>query len=151
MSDGKIIELLKITNGHLPRVKYEYEYDRVNAELYSRTTESNNAVQIYQQFVDQNISLKRREDELLLNISKLEAKERELQKSTNELQQQLSTLSEYEFNTCNLYPEIKHEEIIPNGVLIPHHTSHNFCKVKFPATEVLSIPETISQRLLTSK
>jgi predicted transcriptional regulator len=63
MTDGEVIELLKIANRHLPRVRYEY--NRVNAELSSRTAELSNTVQIYQQFVDQNIALKRREDLVL--------------------------------------------------------------------------------------
>jgi len=127
MDDDEVVELLKIASGYLPRVKYEY--DIVKSELNSKKAELTNTVQIYQQFVDQNIALKRREDELLLNISKLETKERELQKTINELQQQLSTLSEYKFNTSNQNPKVKHEETISNDVLISPHTSHDFCKV----------------------
>jgi hypothetical protein len=44
----------------------------------------------------------------------LEVRERELPRIINELQQQLSTLSEYEFNTSNMNPKIKHEENISN-------------------------------------
>ena len=103
--------------------------------------ELSNVVSCYQQFVDQNIALKRREDELRLIIGKLEARERELQKTINELQQQLSTLSEYE---SNLNPEIKHEETISNDVLISPHTSHDFCKVEIPACEV---PNNVATRI----
>jgi hypothetical protein len=115
IGDDEVVELLRIANGYLPMVRLEY--DRVQSELNSCKADLDNAVRIYQQFVDQNIALKRREDELRLNIGKLEARERELQKTIDELQQQLSTLSEYEFNTSNLYPEVKHEETISNDVL----------------------------------
>jgi hypothetical protein len=136
MGDGEVMELLRIANGYLPMVRLEY--DRVQSDLNSCKADLDNTVRIYQQFVDQNIALKRREDDLLLNISKLEAREGELQKTIDELQQQLSTLSEYEFNISNLYPEVKHEETISNDVLIPPHTTHDFCKVVIPAGEVSS-------------
>ena len=38
----------------------------------------------YQQFVDRNVELKSREDELQLSINKLEAKEAELNKSSSQ-------------------------------------------------------------------
>jgi hypothetical protein len=110
----------------------------VQSDLNSCKVDLDNAVRIYQQFVDQNIALKRREDELRLNIGKLKDRQGELQKIIDELQQQLLTLSEYEFNTSNLYPEVKHEETISNDVLISPHTTHDFCKVEIPASEVLS-------------
>jgi hypothetical protein len=68
----------------------------------------------------------------------LEAREGELQKTINEFQQQLSTLSKYEFNTSNLNPEVKHEEIMSNDALVSSNTSHDFCKVEIPASEVSS-------------
>ena len=73
MSDGEVIELLKVANGHLPRVRLEY--DRLKAELNSLKAELSNSVRIYQQFCDRNIALKNREDELLDTISKLEGTE----------------------------------------------------------------------------
>jgi len=42
--------------------------------------ELNNTVQIYQQFVDSNVALKKRENELQQTIDELEAKKAELQK-----------------------------------------------------------------------
>ena len=42
----------------------------------------------YQQFVDRNVELKRREDELQLSINGLEAKEDELQRTISGLKQQ---------------------------------------------------------------
>jgi hypothetical protein len=42
---------------YLPRVRLEY--DRVKAELDSGKAELSNTVQIYQQFVDRNIALKK--------------------------------------------------------------------------------------------
>ena len=62
MSDGEVAELLKIAKGYLPSVRLEY--DIVKAELNSIRAELNNTVQIYQQFVDSNVALKKRENEL---------------------------------------------------------------------------------------
>jgi hypothetical protein len=76
MKDGEVIELLKIANGHLPRVILEY--DSLKDEINSLKAEMHNSVRIYQQFVDRNVALKRREVELQLNVNELEAKEDEL-------------------------------------------------------------------------
>ena len=78
MSDGEVIELLKIANGHLPRV--QLEYDRLKAELNSLKAEINNSVRIYQQFCYRNVALKNREDELQLSIKELKTTKVELQK-----------------------------------------------------------------------
>jgi hypothetical protein len=56
------------------------EYDRLKAELDSLKAEISNSVQVYQDFCDRNIELKKREDELLHTIGELEAKRTELQK-----------------------------------------------------------------------
>jgi len=118
MGDGEVVELLKIANGYLPLVRLDS--DRAKAELNSWKAELNNAVQIYQQFVDSNIVLKRREGELLLSISKLEARERELLKTTTEFQQNRSMLMENTTDIANLNSEVKHEIIMStNDVLIP--------------------------------
>ena len=58
MGDGEVIELLKIANGHLPRVRLEY--DRFKAEINSLKAEINNLVLIYQDFGDRNLALKKR-------------------------------------------------------------------------------------------
>ena len=42
MGDGEVVELLKIANGYLPRVRLEY--DRVKDELNSCKAELNNTV-----------------------------------------------------------------------------------------------------------
>ena len=78
MGDGEVVELLKIANGYLPLVRLEY--DRTKAELNSLKAELSNVVRIYQQFVDSNIALKKRENELRQTIDELEAKKAELQK-----------------------------------------------------------------------
>ena len=103
MGDGEVVELLKIANGYLPRVRLEY--DRINEEINYAKSELNswkaavsNEVRVYQQFVDRNIALKNREDELQLNINELEAKEIELQKATIDLQQHLAEFNEYNGN-----------------------------------------------------
>jgi transposase-like protein len=99
MDDGEVVELLKIANGHLPRVRLEY--DRLKYELNSLKAETNNTVRTYQDFCDRNVSLKKREDELQLSISELERKETRLNESLSEFQ---------ENDDINL--EVKEEEVI---------------------------------------
>jgi predicted transcriptional regulator len=86
MSDGEVVELLRIANGHLPRVRLEC--DRLNEEINLAKAELNswkavlsNEVLVYQNFCDRNLVLKNREDELQLSINELESKKAELQKS----------------------------------------------------------------------
>ena len=81
MKDGEVVELLKIANGYLPRVRLEY--DRLKDELNSWKAELRNTVQIYQGFCDRNMELKKREDELQHSINQLEAKEAELNESSS--------------------------------------------------------------------
>ena len=77
MGDGEVVELLKIANGYLPRVRLEYdrlkeEKSSLEAELNSGKAELSNIARTYQQFVDRNIELKKREDELQHSVNKLE-------------------------------------------------------------------------------
>jgi predicted transcriptional regulator len=88
MGDGEVVELLKIANGYLPRVRLEY--DRAKEELNSTKAELNsqkaaiiNEARVYQDFCDRNLELKKREDELKLSINELEAKEAELNESSS--------------------------------------------------------------------
>jgi predicted transcriptional regulator len=92
MKDGEVVELLKIANGYLPRVRLEY--DRHKAELSSLKAEVSNSVRIYQDFCDRNLKLKNREDELQLSINELEAKRTELKKSTTKSNQHLAEFQE---------------------------------------------------------
>src|ERR671918_2374928 len=118
MGDGEVVELLKIANGYLPRVRLEYdrfkeEKSSLQAELNSSKAELNNIARTYQQFVDRNVALKRREDELRLSISELERKETRLNESLSEFQDNNAD------NDC-LAPEVKQENIIStNDVFIP--------------------------------
>jgi hypothetical protein len=73
MGDGEVVELLKIANGYLPRVRLEY--DRVKEEISSNKAELNswkaavsNEVRVYQDFCDRNLALKNRKDELQLKF-----------------------------------------------------------------------------------
>ena len=89
MGDGEVVELLKIANGYLPRVRLEYdrlkeEKSSLKAEINSWKVEISNAVRVYQQFCDRNIVLKKREDELQHSVNKLEAKEAELNESLSQ-------------------------------------------------------------------
>ena len=119
MSGDEIAKLLKIANGHLPRIKYEY--DRLQAELNSLKVEISNSVRIYQQFCDRNIALKNREDELLHATSELKNKKNELEKIITELNQHVSELRENETDNTILNPEVKHEGTTStNDVLLSH-------------------------------
>jgi predicted transcriptional regulator len=105
MGDAEILQLLEIVNGQLPRVRLEYdrlkeEKDWLEAELNSWKAAVGNEVRVYQQFVDRNVALNNREDELQLSISELERKETRLNESLSEFQ---------ENSDINL--EVKEEEI----------------------------------------
>ena len=118
MGDGEVVELLKIANGYLPRVRLEY--DRVRNELNSMKAEVSNTVRTYQDFCDRNLVLKNREDELQQIIDAMENKRTELQKTTTELQQHLADLQENNAYRDYLNPEAKQENIIStNDVFIP--------------------------------
>ena len=87
--DGEVVELLKIANRYLPRVRLEYdrlkdEKSSLEAELNSWKAELSNIARTYQQFVDRNIELKKREDELQLSINELEVKAAELNESLSQ-------------------------------------------------------------------
>ena len=124
ITDGEVVELLKIANGYLPRVRLEYdrlkeEKSSLQAEINSWRTELSNTVRTYQQFVDRNLELKKREDELQLSINELEVKEAKLQKTT-ERKQHLAEFQENNLYNDNLNLEIKQEEVIfTNDVFIP--------------------------------
>jgi transcriptional regulator with XRE-family HTH domain len=133
MGDAEVAEVLKIANGSLPRVKLEYdriryecnsleaELNAMKAELNSRKAELSNAAGIYQQFCDSTLKLKNREDELKQSISRLEAREAELQTRLN------MTLSE--FQECT--PDNK--RIIDTGQLsFPNLTFDDITFQEFP-------------------
>ena len=101
MSDGEVIELLKIANGHLPR--FQLEYDRFKAELNSLNADISNSVRIYQQFCDRNVELKNRENELQRSISELEAKNIESQEAR--LNESPPELQDGNTDNDNLYDE----------------------------------------------
>ena len=84
MGDGEVIELLRIANRYLPRIRLEYdrvkeEINLSKAELNSWKAAISNEVRVYQDFCNRNLALKNREDELQLSIKELEIKETELQ------------------------------------------------------------------------
>ena len=117
MGNVEVAELLNIANGHLPRVRLEY--DRLSerkrlleAELKSWKAEVSSAARTYQRFCDRNLALKNREDELKLSINKLEAKQVELRKTTTGLEQHLAELQENNAYHDNLNSEVKQQYII---------------------------------------
>ena len=90
--DREVIELLKIANGYLPRIRLEHdrvirEVNSHKAELSSWKAATSNEVRVYQDFCDRNLALKNREDELQLSISELERKETRLNESLSEFQE----------------------------------------------------------------
>ena len=125
LGDGEVLEVLKIANGHLPRVRLEYnrvkeEKSSLEAELNSWKAELSNIVRTYQDFCDRNLELKMREDDLQLSTNELEAKENELQRTISGLKQQLSELKEFNVDNNTLHLEIKQEKaIFTNDVFIP--------------------------------
>jgi hypothetical protein len=66
MCDGEIVELLKIANGHLPRVRLEY--DRLKAELNSLKDEKSNSAKDYQRLSNEISVMKTTMDQLQLTI-----------------------------------------------------------------------------------
>jgi DNA repair exonuclease SbcCD ATPase subunit len=118
VGEGEVMELLKIANGYLPRVRLEYdrlkeEKSSLEAELNSWKVEISNSVRIYQGFCDRNLELKKRENELQHSINELEGKMTKLQMADND--------------NANL--EIKQGEVIlmddvfipPLNMVIDHH------------------------------
>jgi DNA-binding CsgD family transcriptional regulator len=124
IGEGEVAELLKIANGYLPRIRLEYdrikeEIDWCKAEFNSWKAAVNNEVRVYQDFCDRNVALKKREDELQLNINELKAKEDEVQRTISGLKQQLSELREFNVDN-NVDLEIKQEGVIlMNDTLMP--------------------------------
>jgi hypothetical protein len=113
-----VVELLKIANGYLPLVRLEY--DRTKAELNSLKAELSNVVRIYQQFVDSNVALKKREVELQQTIDKLEAKKAELQKpKLNEPNALLEFHENSDNKDVNFEVQQEDDVISINDVLIP--------------------------------
>ena len=66
MSDGEVVELLKIANGHLPRVRLEY--DRLKAELNSLEDEKSNSTEDYHRLCNGISGMKITVDQLQLTI-----------------------------------------------------------------------------------
>ena len=111
MGDGEVVELLKIANGYLPRVRLEYdrlkeEKNSLEAELNSWKVELSNTVRIYQQFCDRNLELKKRQDQLQLTINELQGKMTKLQTADNRYSNQVHQV----------------DVTSTNGVLIPPST-----------------------------
>src|ERR671918_572585 len=115
IGEGEVVELLKIANGYLPRVRLELDRikEEINwgkAELNSWKAAISNEVRVYQDFCDRNLVLKNREDELVLSISELEAKKAELQNTI--LTESISEFQGKAYNT-NVNLEVEQKEVIP--------------------------------------
>jgi len=105
MSEVQVVELLKVANRHLPRIKFEYE--RLMAEINSLEAEKSNSARVYQQLCDRILELRNRVDELQLSIRELqdEKTELDLQKTrSNEFArdfQVISSLNENEVSATS--------------------------------------------------
>jgi DNA repair exonuclease SbcCD ATPase subunit len=125
IGEGEVVELLRIANGYLPRIRLEYdrfkeEINFCKAELNSWKSEVNNAARTYQLFCDRNLALKNREDELQHSINELDSKKAELEKTTTRLKQQLAELQENNAYNDILNLEVKQDAVIStDDVLIP--------------------------------
>ena len=80
MSDGEVVELLKVANGRLPRVRLEY--DRLKAELKSLEDEKSNSTEDYHRLCNEISGMETTVNQLQLTIkdSKEEKARLELQK-----------------------------------------------------------------------
>ena len=79
MGDGEVVELLKIANGHLPRVKLEY--DRLKAELNSLEDVKNNSTEDCHRLSNEISGMETTVDQLQLTIKESkDEKALELQK-----------------------------------------------------------------------
>jgi len=99
IGDSEVVELLKIANGYLPRIRLEH--DRLNEEMNIRKNELNswkaelsNTVRIYQDFCDRNLEMNKRINELQLIVDGLEARRTELEKTSTESTQHLAEFQE---------------------------------------------------------
>jgi hypothetical protein len=108
INDNEVLELLRNANGYLPRVRLEN--DRLKEEMSSMKAELNNTARIYQGFCDRNLNLSKREHELQLSISELEANNVELQTIITEFQDHASMPSESNPDNDNLDIGIKQME-----------------------------------------
>ena len=69
MSDSEIIELLRIANGHLPRVKLEY--DQLEAELDSLEDEKSNSAKEHQRLCNETSEMETTVNQLKLVTKRL--------------------------------------------------------------------------------
>jgi hypothetical protein len=125
IGNDEVLKLLKIANGCLPRVRLEYdrlreENSTLEAKVNSWNAQLNDIARTYQQFVDRNLALCKREGELKWNIDELEAKKTELEKTTAELQPHSAELQGNNAYYDNVNLEIEQEDVIlTNDVFIP--------------------------------
>ena len=126
IGEGEVVELLKIANRYLPRIRLEYdrvkeEKSSLEAELNSWKAEISNAVRIYQDFCDRNLELKEREDELQHSIYELEAKKTELQETTTDSNQHVAG-----FQETNADLEVEQEmDMLMNDLSTPTATKYS--------------------------
>jgi predicted transcriptional regulator len=121
MGDGEVMELLKIANGYLPRVRLEY--DRVKADLNSWKAAVNNEVRIYQDFCDRNLKLKNREDELQLIIKQLESRTALQKPRSNESPSEFQESDIYNLNPENGLDEVMNDRMLPPSIPLDYSTS----------------------------
>ena len=127
MGESEVVELLKIANGYLPRVRLEY--DRLKAELNSLKAEISNSVRTYQDFCDRNLEMNKRINELQVTINESESKKVELHNTITGLKHQLSELQDGNTDNDNLYDENGMSHCSPASSL-PDDPDHQFKSTK---------------------
>jgi hypothetical protein len=114
MNLDQVLELLKIANGYLHRIKFEYEAVKVDIRLSE--AEKCNSVRIYQEFNDRAIEMKKRVKELQLTINRMEDEIRELGLKKTMLEKSLIEQQKNNLDNGNVNQD---EVILMNDVLIP--------------------------------
>jgi predicted transcriptional regulator len=101
MSEVQLVELLKVANGHLPRVTSQYE--KLKAEINSLEYEKSNSAKDYQQLRDGISNLHKTENQLQLTIEELQRKKAKL-----DLQREMTEnfVKEYQDNNVE-YNKVK--------------------------------------------
>ena len=135
MGDGEVVELLRIANGYLPRVRLEY--DRLKADLNSLKADISNSVRIYQDFCDRNLEMNKRINELQVIVDELEAKKTELKKSTTESNQHLAEFQEINVETEQEIAMLMNKLSTPSpNIANSYHQNDNEISLYHPQIEI---------------
>ena len=110
------------------------------AELNSWKAATSNEARVYQDLCDLNLALKKKEDELLLSISRLEVKKAEIKKTISELE----------------HPLVEHPEINAYNEKSKFRTGENrkyvdLLKGRFDVNNVVRIERQVDPHTISNK